>query len=93
MVFSGSNTTQGYTTLLCSALDCGNMYGISLYCKGTWGGGDSGVGVSVVIPFQVIQLYSALPWIVAIKIKIFLHIDQNNITFGYLHGFGVGRKK
>ena len=36
---SDSNTTPGYTTLLCSALDCGNMYGIALYCKETWGGG------------------------------------------------------
>ena len=23
---------------LCSALDCGNIYGIALYCKGTLGG-------------------------------------------------------
>ena len=29
------NTTPGYTTLLCSALDCGHMYGIALYFKGT----------------------------------------------------------
>ena len=34
---SDSNTTLGYTTLLCSALDCGNMHQIALYCKGTLG--------------------------------------------------------
>ena len=32
---SDSNTTPGFTTLLYSALNCGNMYGITLYCKGT----------------------------------------------------------
>ena len=32
---SVSNTTPVYTTLLCSALDFDNMYGIALYCKGT----------------------------------------------------------
>ena len=42
---SDSNTTPGYKTLLCAALDCGNMYGIALYCKDT-GGGGSGVRLS-----------------------------------------------
>ena len=35
------------TTLLCPALDCGDMYGIALYCKETrwfWYGGGCGVG-------------------------------------------------
>ena len=32
---SDTNANPGYTTLLYSALDCGNMYGIILYCKGT----------------------------------------------------------
>ena len=39
MGLSDSNTTPGYTTLLCSALDCGNIDGIGLYCKDTYGGG------------------------------------------------------
>ena len=65
-----SNTTPCYTILLCSALDYGNMYGIALYCNDTYGGG----GVlfclcsicGIVIPLQVIQLCSTLPWIVAL---------------------------
>ena len=32
---SDSNTTPSKTTLLCSSLDCGNIYEIVLYCKGT----------------------------------------------------------
>ena len=32
---SDSNTTPGLTTILCSALENGNMYEIALYCKGT----------------------------------------------------------
>ena len=39
---SDSNTTPGYKTLLSSALDCGNMYGITLYCKDTHGDGGGG---------------------------------------------------
>ena len=30
---SDSNTTPGFTTLLYSALNFGNKYGITLYCK------------------------------------------------------------
>ena len=60
-------------SLLCSALGCGNMYGIAIYCKDINGGGVEGLVVVVcdfpiVIPLQVIQLYSALPWMVAICI-------------------------
>ena len=62
---SDSNTTPVYTTLLYSALDCGNMYWIVLYCKGTWGGGVVWYFV-IVIPLQVRQLYFTLPWIVEI---------------------------
>ena len=51
-----NNTTPGYTTLPCSALNCGN---IALYCNDTlwwWWCGICGI----IIPLQVIQLYSAL---------------------------------
>ena len=51
-----SNTNPGYTTLLRSALDCGNMYGIALDCKDTHGGGN----FPIVIPIQVKQLYFAI---------------------------------
>ena len=69
LYFWDSNTTPGYTTLLCSALHCGNMYEIDIYCKKTYGGGGGLVVVwdfLIVIPLHVIQLYSALPWIVEI---------------------------
>ena len=34
----------GYRTLLCPALDCGNVYGIAPYCKGTYGCGGYTLG-------------------------------------------------
>ena len=34
---SDSNTSPELTILLSSALDCGNMYGVALYCKETRG--------------------------------------------------------
>ena len=69
-----SNTTPGYTTLVNLALDCGNMYGIALYCKRNMGWlRRLCIYVAeamhwyfwTIIPLQVIQLCSALPWIVA----------------------------
>ena len=38
--------------LLCSALDCGNMYGIALYFKHTCDGGGGG-NFLIAIPIQV----------------------------------------
>ena len=54
------------------------MYGIALYCKGTLGG----VVVwdfPIVIPLQVRQLYSALPWIVAICME-YLYIVKTHLV-------------
>ena len=46
-----SNTTPGYKTILCCALDCGNMYRITLYCKGTQ--------VVVVVVVTVVGLFNS----------------------------------
>ena len=60
VVFCDSNTTPAQTTLLCSALDCGNMYGIAIYCKDTNGGGGVGLSDSNTTPGYTTLLCSAL---------------------------------
>ena len=65
MGLSDSNITPGLTTLLCPALDHGKMFGIALYCRGTFGGVVVLVGLwdSNTTPGYT---FSALPLIVAI---------------------------